>query len=55
MERLHKSHLQLIHPFLDAGLPVFRKCSIKPVRQGGVCFQKAEAEAGEQFHGSSAA
>ena len=30
------------------------KRSINPVRQDGVCFQEAEAEAGEQFHGSSA-
>ena len=31
-----------------------RKRSINPFRQDGVCFQEAETEAGEQFHGSSA-
>jgi len=30
------------------------KRSINPVRQDGVCFQEAGAEAVEQFHGSSA-
>jgi hypothetical protein len=32
----------------------YRKRSINPVRQDGVCFQESGAEAGEQFHGSSA-
>ena len=31
-----------------------RKRSINPVLVDGVCFQEAKAEAGEQFHGSSA-
>ena len=30
------------------------KRSINPVLVDGVCFQEAKAEAGEQFHGSSA-
>jgi hypothetical protein len=34
--------------------PIQGKRSINPVRQDGVCFQESGAEAGEQFHGSSA-
>ena len=42
--------------FLDTILKgkFFSKRSINPVLVDGVCFQEAKAEAGEQFHGSSA-
>ena len=56
----------LSSPLLDSALNLFLwqvlllktpslcKRSINPVLVDGVCFQEAKAEAGEQFHGSSA-